>query len=184
MRLANHTILLRKDGTEVVIDDSAAPIRIRNGKITGVVIVFRDISTRRKAEQELKDLKEFNESIVESIAEVLLVIDPKDYRIIAANGEAIRELKLRKEDLIGQTCYEATHNSSTPCKVPNNCPMQEALVTGKVATANHVHFDKNQSKIDVEIFVFPVKNQKGDITKIVHLARNVTERRKGGCGIK
>jgi two-component system cell cycle sensor histidine kinase/response regulator CckA len=176
--LANHTVLLRKDGTEVFIDDSAAPIRIRNSKIRGVVIVFRDISTRRKAEQELRDLKEFNESIVESIAEILLVIDPKDYRIIAANGEAGRELKLRKEDLIGQTCYKATHNSSTPCKDPHSCPMREALVTGKVATAEHVHFDKKQNKIDVEISVYPVKNQKGEITKVVHIARNVTERKK------
>jgi PAS domain S-box-containing protein len=176
--LANHTVLLRKDGTEVFIDDSAAPIRIRNSKIRGVVIVFRDISTRRKAEQELRDLKEFNESIVESIAEILLVIDPEDYRIIAANGEAGRELKLRKEDLIGQTCYKATHNSSTPCKDPHSCPMREALVTGKVATAEHVHFDKKQNKIDVEISVYPVKNQKGEITKVVHIARNVTERKK------
>ena len=36
--LANHTILIRRDGTEVAIDDSGAPIRDRNGNITGVVL--------------------------------------------------------------------------------------------------------------------------------------------------
>jgi PAS domain S-box-containing protein len=52
--LANHTILVRKDGTEIPIDDSGAPIRDEEGKITGVVLVFRGITERRKAEQ-IKD---------------------------------------------------------------------------------------------------------------------------------
>lgn len=49
--LANHTILVKKDGTEIPIDDSGAPIRDENSTITGVVLVFRDITERRKAEQ-------------------------------------------------------------------------------------------------------------------------------------
>ncbi len=176
--LANHTILVRKDGTEVAIDDSAAPIRVEGGKIAGVVLVFRDISERRRAERELSDLKDFNEGIVESISEALLVIDPKDYRIIAVNGEAERELGLREEDLVGKTCYEVTHNFSTPCEAPHNCPLKEALATGKVATANHVHFDKDQNRTYVEISVYPIRNQDGKITNVVHLARNVTERKR------
>jgi PAS domain S-box-containing protein len=176
--LADHTILVNKNGTEVAIDDSAAPIRIDEGKIIGVVLVFRDISERRRAEKELTDLKDFNEGIVESISEALLVIDPKDYRIIAANSEASRELNLRKEDLIGKTCYEATHNSSTPCMSPHNCPLQEVLVTGKVATANHIHFDKDQNRLDVEISVYPFLENEGEITKVIHITRNVTERKK------
>ncbi len=51
--LANHTILVRKDGTEVPIDDSGAPIRDSDGNATGVVLVFRDISERKRAEEEL-----------------------------------------------------------------------------------------------------------------------------------
>ena len=52
--LANHTILVRKDGTEVPIDNSGAPIKNEQGTITGVVLVFRDISERRRVEQ-MKD---------------------------------------------------------------------------------------------------------------------------------
>ncbi len=52
--LANHTILVKKDGTEIPIDDSGAPIRDEEGNITGVVLVFRDITERRKGEQ-IKD---------------------------------------------------------------------------------------------------------------------------------
>ncbi|MFA6435368.1 MAG: AAA family ATPase [Elusimicrobiales bacterium] len=52
--LANHTILIRRDGTEVAIDDSGAPIRDKDGKLTGVVLVFRDITERKRAEEILK----------------------------------------------------------------------------------------------------------------------------------
>jgi PAS domain S-box-containing protein len=51
--LANHTVLIRRDGTDVAIDDSGAPIRDGKGAIVGVVLVFRDIQERRKAEREL-----------------------------------------------------------------------------------------------------------------------------------
>lgn len=46
--LANHTILVRRDGSEVAIDDSAAPIRRPDGELVGVVLVFRDVSVARR----------------------------------------------------------------------------------------------------------------------------------------
>lgn len=51
--LANHTILIARDGTERPIDDSAAPIRDAQGKIIGVVLVFRDVTEKRTAENAL-----------------------------------------------------------------------------------------------------------------------------------
>jgi PAS domain S-box-containing protein len=57
--LANHTLLICRDGTEIPIDDSGAPIRDASGKITGVVLVFRDITERRRMEAELNNLAKF-----------------------------------------------------------------------------------------------------------------------------
>ncbi len=54
--LANHTVLVRKDGTEQPIDDSAAPIRCKDGEVVGCVLVFRDVTERREAEQELAEV--------------------------------------------------------------------------------------------------------------------------------
>jgi PAS domain S-box-containing protein len=53
--LANHTVLVSKDGRRFVIDDSAAPISDEDGQIFGAVMVFRDITKRREAERALKD---------------------------------------------------------------------------------------------------------------------------------
>nr|MBI3614259.1 PAS domain-containing protein [Nitrospirota bacterium] len=50
--LANHTVLIARDGTECPIDDSGAPIRDARGRMIGVVLVFRGIAERRKAEQQ------------------------------------------------------------------------------------------------------------------------------------
>ncbi|MGI8435623.1 MAG: PAS domain S-box protein [Chthoniobacterales bacterium] len=52
--LANHTILRTKDGREVPIEDSAAPIRGETGEIAGVILVFRDVTEKRAAETALK----------------------------------------------------------------------------------------------------------------------------------
>jgi PAS domain S-box-containing protein len=54
--LANHTILLKKGGGEIPIDDSAAPIRDIDGRVTGCVFVFRDISERKAADAEIDRL--------------------------------------------------------------------------------------------------------------------------------
>src|SRR5215831_4906514 len=49
--LANHTLLLAKDGREISIDDSGAPIRSEAGELLGAVLVFRDVTEHRHAEQ-------------------------------------------------------------------------------------------------------------------------------------
>lgn len=52
--LANHTVLIRKDGSEQPIDDSGAPIRDQAGNVLGVVLVFHDITERRALEREIQ----------------------------------------------------------------------------------------------------------------------------------
>lgn len=54
--LANHTLLISRDGTERPIDDSAAPIRDGNGRTYGGVLVFRDVTERKRMEEELHGL--------------------------------------------------------------------------------------------------------------------------------
>jgi PAS domain S-box-containing protein len=53
--LANHTVLVGRDGTEIPIDDSGAPIHDGRGRLAGVVLVFRDITERRAVERTLRD---------------------------------------------------------------------------------------------------------------------------------
>ncbi len=52
--LANHTLLIARDGREIPIDDSCAPIREASGKLYGVVLIFRDVTERKQAEHALR----------------------------------------------------------------------------------------------------------------------------------
>ncbi len=54
--LANHTVLIARDGTERPIDDSGAPVRAAGGTVHGVVLVFRDIAERKRREERIAKL--------------------------------------------------------------------------------------------------------------------------------
>jgi PAS domain S-box-containing protein len=70
--LANHTVLIRPDGTEIPIDDSGAPIRQKDGAIMGVVLVFRDFSEQKKTAEAIlavkNELEKANQSKDEFLA--------------------------------------------------------------------------------------------------------------------
>jgi PAS domain S-box-containing protein len=56
--LANHTALVNREGREIPIEDSAAPILDSGGNVTGVVLVFRDVTEKRRAAEELQRSEE------------------------------------------------------------------------------------------------------------------------------
>jgi PAS domain S-box-containing protein len=55
--LANHTALIKKDGSEIILADSAAPIRDKDSKTVGIVLVFRDVTVQYRMEQEMQKLE-------------------------------------------------------------------------------------------------------------------------------
>jgi PAS domain S-box-containing protein len=89
--LANHTVLIRKDGTECPIDDSAAPIRNRKGQVTGCVLVFRDITERRHAEIALSSADQRKNEFLATLAHELR--NP-----LAPILNSVRIMKLARDD--------------------------------------------------------------------------------------
>ena len=103
--LANHTLLIAKDGTERPIDDSAAPIRNAQGEVAGVVLVFRDVTERREQEHSLRDALAYSESIIATLREPFVALD-KDLRVRTANDAYYRAFRTSKEETEGQLFYE------------------------------------------------------------------------------
>ena len=140
--------------------------------------VFEDITERKEVEEKLANLKEFDERIIDSLDDALLVIDPDDYKIISTNEVALKQLKLKKEELIGKTCYETTHHSLTPCNSAEHlCPIRRVLETKEIITVEHKHFDENNTERIVEVSARFVKNPEGK-TVIIHVSRDITERKQ------
>jgi len=65
--LANHTVLIARDGREIPISDSAAPIRGSDGRLLGVILIFRDVTESRRAELALAESEALYRAIGESI---------------------------------------------------------------------------------------------------------------------
>ena len=100
--LANHTLLISKDGKDIPIADSGAPIHNEKGDITGVVLVFRDQTEERTAQKALKDSEEKYRNLVEnaSIGIVRTKIDGS--RVLEANPRMCEILGLTREEFVGQ----------------------------------------------------------------------------------
>ncbi len=84
--LANHTLLVAKDGTERPIDDSAAPIRSAKGELIGCVLVFKDVSDRRQQEKQLRAEQE-------RLALALSAADLGQWDLHLIDGTAYRNLR-------------------------------------------------------------------------------------------
>ncbi|MCK4906750.1 MAG: PAS domain S-box protein, partial [Spirochaetes bacterium] len=73
--LANHTILIARDGKRISIDDSGAPIKDEKGNIIGVVLVFRDITKRRQTEDALQESEERYRTMIEKAHDMVWTLD-------------------------------------------------------------------------------------------------------------
>lgn len=104
--LANHTVLISKDGTERPILDSGAPIHDSDGDMIGAVLVFRDSSNQREAAR----VQETLELVVSGVNEGFIIFD-NDWRFTYANrraGEMGLEARGRsREDMLAMTMDEA-----------------------------------------------------------------------------
>jgi PAS domain S-box-containing protein len=112
--LVNHTMLIRKDGTQVPIADSGAPIKDSSGKTTGVVLVFHDISDRRLAEKTLKQSEERYRTLFSNMDEAFalheMIFDsqgiPVDYRFLEVNEAFERLTGFKESQIVGKTARE------------------------------------------------------------------------------
>lgn len=87
--LANHTLLIARDGREIPIDDSAAPIRDAHGNLLGVVLVFRDITERRRSEHEIAQL---NRQLTERVQELQTLLEVSPIGISLATDPDCRHI--------------------------------------------------------------------------------------------
>ncbi|HUX82741.1 MAG TPA: PAS domain S-box protein [Halothiobacillus sp.] len=99
--LANHTVLIARDGTERPIADSCAPIRDRSGKVIGAILVFRDVSQEYEAKQALIDSASRIHEILNAVADGIITINEHGL-IETFNPAAERLFGYTADEIIGQ----------------------------------------------------------------------------------
>ena len=101
--LANHTVLIARDGREVSIADSAAPIRDAHGHVSGVVLVFRDVSHERAVQRQtaglMKDLADIKAALDEH---AIVTLTDAQGRMTAVNDKFCAVFQYSRAELLGE----------------------------------------------------------------------------------
>jgi PAS domain S-box-containing protein len=98
--LANHTVLISRDGSECDIADSCAPIRDRDGQVIGAVLVFRDVTGDYAVQQALREQQFYTRSLIESNIDALMTTDPSGI-ITDVNQQMVALTGCARDELIG-----------------------------------------------------------------------------------
>jgi PAS domain S-box-containing protein len=116
--LANHTVLIAKDGKETAIDDSGAPILDEDDNLNGIVLVFRDIEERRAAERERERITEQLSQVLGATSDAIVSVN-RDWALTYLNRRAM-ELYSTDREILGQNLWDAF-----PDAVYEDSPFQE-----------------------------------------------------------
>ena len=175
--LANHTLLIARDGRELPIDDSAAPVRDEAGHLLGAVMVFRDITERRQVERE----REVRERIAQELAAIVESSDDaivgKDLNgvITAWNGAA--------EQMYGYAAHEAI-GRSIRLIVPEDRWREEDEILERINRGERLnHFEtvrcrKDGGTVAVSLTVSPIRDAKGALVGASKTARDISARKE------
>ncbi len=136
---------------------------------------------RRVADRarELQRSHDFVKTVLDSMRDAISIVDAEDFKIVGANTVFLREFRLSEDEVVGRKCYEVTHHRSEPCGPPNDtCPLAETASTGSHATAEHVHVDGGGGLVYEEVLTSPIRDDAGKIVQVVHVSRDITERKQ------
>ncbi len=129
------------------------------------------ITERMQAEEKIKQTAEEWSTTFDSITD-LVSICAKDSRLVRVNKAYANAFKLKPEELIGKPCYEIVHGTNEP--IPN-CPNKKTFETKRPATAEY--FEPHLG-IHLEVSTSPIFNEQGQVVAVVHIAKDITERKQ------
>ena len=166
--LANHAVLISRNGQEYHIADSAAPIKDAEEDLMGVVLIFRDISEKYKMREKIAESEKRFQKMLEVIPDMISIQD-KDMNIIYSNWKEIADVPEHKRQLHTK-CYKTYRGYEEICPdcqaisvLENNQPLQK-----EIKLSNGGWYDlraipiQEDSQGNVELFVEWIR----DITEI------------------
>ena len=141
--------------------------------------INEDIAYLENAKKTIEVHSRFSRTVIDSLTDALCVIDVSDFKIMDVNRVFLETYRSKKEEVIGKTCYEITHKRKVPCSPPDDiCPLMETVKTGETSTQEHIHCIKDGEKRYVEVMASPMKDEKGNLISIIHITRDITDRKK------
>jgi PAS domain S-box-containing protein/putative nucleotidyltransferase with HDIG domain len=167
-----ETVLRRKDGSKAYVELNAGTITYQ-GKLADLVFV-RDITDRKRTEEELRESEERYRSLVDNIDLGINLIDP-EHNIIMVNCTQSRHLNKPLNQTIGKKCYREFEKRDAVCP---HCPGVQTMATGQPAEAEIEVTGDDQRRYTLRIQTFPVLGQNGTMTAFIEVVEDITERKR------
>jgi PAS domain S-box-containing protein len=174
--LADHTVLISRNGKEFEIEDSAAPIVTDAGEGLGVVLVFRDITELKRAEHALKQSEERFRLLVSGVKDYAIFMLDVDGRVASWNAGAERLKGHQAEEIIGQPFSRFY----TPDDIVQNKPGRELRVAAAEGWVEDEGWRvrKDGSQFWANVVITALRNKKGELIGFSKITRDVTERKR------
>ena len=182
--LANHTVLIKQDGTEISIDDSGAPIKNSDGITTGVVLVFRDITERRKAEKVLRQMELRNKLLADILenASQPFGIGLPDGRLGIVNKAFCDLTGYTEEEL--KTMDWAKLLTPPEYNAMESEKLAELVKTGQPVRYQKEYIRKDNSRVPIELLVHLVRGEDGEAEYYYSFLTDITDRQKAEKALK
>jgi PAS domain S-box-containing protein len=174
VKLPEDTVLVSKNGEHRQIDDTAAPIRSRSGRILGMIIVFRDVTRANRRERALEESELRYRSLFNSIRDAILVTDTQR-RIIDCN-RAFSELFGYSLKQLSDGSIDMLYSYSGELRKLDEHILWES---GGPPTVTTVEFRrKNGDRFPGETTVFQLKDAEGTVTGFILMIRDVSRKQR------
>jgi PAS domain S-box-containing protein len=175
--LANHTLLIKRDGTECPIDDSAAPIRNEDGYVSGCVLIFRDVSAQRLIERD-KASQLHTAQLLASIVE-----SSNDAIVGKTLDGIIQSWNAAAEQLFGYTAEQALGQHISLVIPPERLAEEDQIIASLRAGKRIEHFETERVRSDgqriiVSLTISPIKDESGNVVGASKIARDITAQKR------
>ncbi len=175
--LANHSVLIARDGSERPIDGSAAPLRTKEGKVGGSVLVFRDVSERRNLEKQIA-------AQLAAARLLAAIVESSDDAIVSKSLDSIiRTWNAAAERLFGFTAEQAVGRHISLLFPADRLEEEEEIIARIRAGERVKHFDTVRVRSDgqhipVSLTISPIRDETGRTVGASKIARDITDRKE------
>ena len=175
--LANHTLLIQKNGNERPINDSAAPISNEQGLVSGCVLIFRDVTAQRLTERD-----KANQLLTARL--LASIVESSNDAIIGKSLEGvIQSWNAAAERVFGYTAEQAIGQHISLVIPPERIAEEDYIIAKLKAGQRVEHFEtervrRDGQRIIVSLTISPIKDEAGNVVGASKIVRDVTDRRR------
>jgi PAS domain S-box-containing protein len=179
--LANHTLLISKNGFEYQISDSGSPIKDADGNVTGVVLVFRDVTKEYEIQRRIEESENRFRTLIEDLHVGILLQGPKT-EMLLSNKAALNMLGVTEDQLLGKTSidpdWNVIHEDGSPFPGDTH-PVPKAIATKKPVrgVVMGVYRPITKDRVWLWVNAEPELDDQGNVEKVICTFSDITDRK-------